>query len=124
MLTLHPLKLSDREVATCFLYLEGNVTLYVYIYGSTALVDLDRFFSFLIYTQSVGLLGRGISQSQGRYLHEEQHKHRRNAHTDTHVSSGLRTHDPSVRADEGSSFLIPRGHCDYLSVTQFLDIVT
>jgi hypothetical protein len=26
-------------------------------------------FSFLIYTQSVGLLGRGISPSQGRYLH-------------------------------------------------------
>jgi hypothetical protein len=31
------------------------------IYGSTALVDLLRFFSFLVYTQSVGLLGRGIS---------------------------------------------------------------
>jgi hypothetical protein len=26
------------------------------------------------YTQSVGLLGRGISPSQGRYLHTEQHK--------------------------------------------------
>jgi hypothetical protein len=25
----------------------------------------------LIYTQSVGLLGRGISLSQGRYLHTE-----------------------------------------------------
>jgi hypothetical protein len=32
-------------------------------------------FNFLIYTQSVGLLGRGISQLQGRYLHTEQHKH-------------------------------------------------
>jgi hypothetical protein len=32
-------------------------------------VDLGRFFSFLIYTQSVGLLGRGISPSQGRCLH-------------------------------------------------------
>jgi hypothetical protein len=29
------------------------------IYGSTALVDLGRFFSFLLSTQSVGLLGRG-----------------------------------------------------------------
>jgi hypothetical protein len=36
------------------------------IYVSTALVDLGRFFSFLIYTQSVGLLGRGISPSRGR----------------------------------------------------------
>jgi hypothetical protein len=40
-------------------------------YGSTALVGFGRFFSFLIYTQSVGLLGRGISQSQGHYLHAE-----------------------------------------------------
>jgi hypothetical protein len=40
-------------------------------YGCTALVDLDRFFSFLILTQSVGLLGRGVSLSQGHYLHTE-----------------------------------------------------
>jgi hypothetical protein len=32
------------------------------------------FFSFFIYTQSVVLLGRGISQPHGRYLHTEQHK--------------------------------------------------
>jgi hypothetical protein len=50
------------------------------VYGATALVVLGRFFSFLIYTHSVGLLGRGISLSQGRYLHTEQHKHRINAH--------------------------------------------
>jgi hypothetical protein len=34
-------------------------------------LDLGRFFSFLIYTLLVGLLGRGISQPQGRYLHTE-----------------------------------------------------
>jgi hypothetical protein len=38
-------------------------------YGSTALVYLDRFTSFLIYTQSVGLIRQEISPSQGRYLH-------------------------------------------------------
>jgi hypothetical protein len=43
------------------------------IYGFTALVDLSRFFSFLTYTQSAGLLGRGISPLQGRYLHTKQH---------------------------------------------------
>jgi hypothetical protein len=48
-------------------------------YGSTALVDLDRFFSFLIYTKPLGLLGLGIRKSQGRYLHIGQHKHRINA---------------------------------------------
>jgi hypothetical protein len=36
------------------------------IYGPTALVDLNRFFSFLIYSQPVGNLGRGINPSQGR----------------------------------------------------------
>jgi hypothetical protein len=45
-----------------------------YFCGSTALVGLGRFFSSLIYKQSVGLLGRRISRSQGRYLHTEQHK--------------------------------------------------
>jgi hypothetical protein len=54
--------------------------LYLSINGSIALVDLGRFFSNLIHTQSVGLLGWEISPSQGRYLHREQHKHRLNAH--------------------------------------------
>jgi hypothetical protein len=41
------------------------------------------FISFVIFfTQTVGLLGRGISPSQGRYLHTGQHKHRLNAYTD------------------------------------------
>jgi hypothetical protein len=45
---------------------------YLSVCGSTALVDLGRFFSFLICTQSVGVHGRGISLSQGRYLHTEE----------------------------------------------------
>jgi hypothetical protein len=32
------------------------------------------------FSQSVGLLGRAISPSQGRYLNTGQHKHRINAH--------------------------------------------
>jgi hypothetical protein len=44
---------------------------------------------------------RGISSSQGRYLH-----------TDTRALSGIRTHDPSVLASEDSSCLKPRSHCD------------
>jgi hypothetical protein len=39
------------------------------------------FFSFVINTQSVGLFGRGISPSQGRYLYTERHKHRINKQT-------------------------------------------
>jgi hypothetical protein len=51
------------------------------IYGSTVLsLDLGRFFNFLILYSRQQLLGRGISPSQGRYLHKEQHKQRINAH--------------------------------------------
>jgi hypothetical protein len=60
-------------------------------------------FSFLIRRQSVGLLGRGISPSQGRYLY----KHRIN--TNIHALSGIRTH---VRRGEDDSCFRPRGHCD------------
>jgi hypothetical protein len=43
--------------------------IYLWIYSPS--LDLCRYFSFLIYTQSVGLLGRGISPLQGSYLHTE-----------------------------------------------------
>jgi hypothetical protein len=77
------------------------------------LLGLRLFFSFVIFfTQSVGLLGRGISPSQGRCLHTGQHKHRIKTHTDVHALSVIRTHDPSFWASEDSSGLTPRGHCD------------
>jgi hypothetical protein len=47
---------------------------------SIALWALDAFLVFWSYTQSVGLLGRGISPSQGRYLHTRQHEHWISAH--------------------------------------------
>jgi hypothetical protein len=47
---------------------------------SIAFVNLSRFFSFLFYTQSLGLLGGGISPSQGPYLHTGQYKHRIKSH--------------------------------------------
>jgi hypothetical protein len=67
-----------------------------------------------LFRQQVGLLGNGVSPSQGRYLHTELHKHRIHAHTDIHALSRIRTHDPSVRASEDSSCLRSRGHCDRL----------
>jgi hypothetical protein len=87
------------------------VSLCLSICGSTALVNLVRSLSFLIYTQSVRPLGLGISPSQGRYLHTEQHNHRINAHKNQCLE-WIRTHDPSARASEGGSCLRPRGHCD------------
>jgi hypothetical protein len=57
------------------------LSIYLSIYGSTALCwTLAAFSVSWSYTQSVGLLGRGISLSQGRYLHAQQHKHRINAY--------------------------------------------
>jgi hypothetical protein len=50
------------------------------IWGAISDERTGRFFSFLIYIQSVGFLGRKISPSQGRYLHTEQHKHIINVH--------------------------------------------
>jgi hypothetical protein len=78
-----------------------------------SLLGPGLFFSFvIIFTQTVGPLGRVISPSQGRYLHTRQHKHRIDANTDIHALSGIRTNDPSVRASEGSSCLRLRGHRD------------
>jgi hypothetical protein len=75
----------------------------------------------LVQLQTVGLLGRVISSSQGLYLNTEQHKHRINAyihtHTHTHTPnihalSGIRIHDPGFRASEDSTCLRPLGYRD------------
>jgi hypothetical protein len=67
-------KLTQRKAHLLYSLLAGKWS------RSTVVVDLDHFSSFLIYTQSVGLLGRGISLSQGRHLQTEQHKRRINTH--------------------------------------------
>jgi hypothetical protein len=48
--------------------------MYLSIYGSTAFVDLVRFFSFLIYTQSIGLLGRGSAYRTTHRTTQTQNK--------------------------------------------------
>jgi hypothetical protein len=62
---------------------------YLSIYLSKALQSFVRpwplFCDIILYTQSVGLLGREISPSQGLYLYTEQHKHRINAHRHPHL---------------------------------------
>jgi hypothetical protein len=65
-----------------------------------------------LFRQSVGLLGRGISPLQGPYLHKEQQT--QNKRTHIHAMSGIRAHDPSVRAGEDGSCFRPRGSCDRL----------
>jgi hypothetical protein len=74
------------------------------------------------YPQSVGLLGRGISPSQGLYLQTELTHNS----TDIHALSGIRTHDPNVPANEDVSCLRPRGHCNrqYCVLFSFLFAAT
>jgi hypothetical protein len=50
------------------------LSVYLYIFDLwlySLLLDLGRFFSFVISSQSAGLLGRGISSSQGLYINTE-----------------------------------------------------
>jgi hypothetical protein len=87
--------------------------LFIHQWFYSPLLGPGLFFNVvIIFTQTVGLLGRGISLSQGRYLHTGQYKHRINAHTDIHALSEFRKHDPSVRESEDSSCLRPHCHCD------------
>jgi hypothetical protein len=83
---------------------------YGYYYGSTALRwALVAFSVSWSYTQSVRLLGRGISPSQDPYLHTEQHKHRIYAHR--HPWLEWDSNPRSQRSNERRQFM-PRGHYD------------
>jgi len=65
-----------------------------------------------IFGHLVGLLGWGISPSQGHYLHRTaQH---RKLLTNIHVLSGIQTHDPSVQAVEDHMCLRLHSHWDWL----------
>jgi hypothetical protein len=64
-----------------------------------------------LYKELVGPLGRVISPVV-RPLPAQDHTNTEETRTDIHASSGIRTHDPSVRAGEDISWLRPHGHCD------------
>jgi hypothetical protein len=82
------------------------------IYGSTVyLLDLGRFFSFLI-LYIVGRTPCKGDQLVARSLPTHRTTHTQNKNTDIHAFSGIRTHDPSVQTNEDNSCLRPRGHCD------------
>jgi hypothetical protein len=69
-------------------------------------------FQFLdLFTKSVGLLGRVISPSQGRYLHTEQHKLNKRTQTSMLWFGSEPTIPVFERATEGSC-LRRCGHCD------------
>jgi hypothetical protein len=62
----------------CITHKSGAINLSIYLSMALQPLGPGRFFT---YTQSVGLLGREISPSQGRYLHTEQHKQNKRTQT-------------------------------------------
>jgi hypothetical protein len=64
-------------------------------------------FTFLVLGSRYDSLDGGSARRKAA-TYTGQHKHRINAHTNTHASSGIWTLDPSVRASEDSSILRPR----------------
>jgi hypothetical protein len=90
------------------IYLSICLSIYLFYSHFGALAAFSVSWSF---TQSVGILGRGISPSQGRCQHTEDHKHRINAdkHPCVKWDSNLR---PQCFSEQDISFLRPRGHWD------------
>jgi hypothetical protein len=81
-LSVLDLFLCDTSVRTtqtvCYLFISFHLSVALQPPFFWALPLLQ--FRNLFFTQSVGLLGRGISPSQGRYLRTGQQKHRTNGH--------------------------------------------
>jgi hypothetical protein len=80
---------SDKTESICVLYEFAmlltkenyRLSIHLCIYGSTALYwSLAAFSVSWPFTQSVGLLGRGISPLHGCYLHTQDSTNRINAH--------------------------------------------
>jgi hypothetical protein len=102
-LSIPPSLPPSPPLTTCCSHLEHRAS-----------VKLFVSLQFLNLTQTVGLLGRGISPSQGSYLHTNR------INTNIHTLSGIRTHDLSVRSGEDISCLRPRDHRDRRQTYQFL----
>jgi hypothetical protein len=77
------------------------------------LLDLSHFISFLI-LYTVGRTRWTEDKPIGRPLptHRTTQTQNKCTQSSIHALSGIRTHDPSVRASEDSLLLRPRGHCD------------
>jgi hypothetical protein len=104
---------SNRQNFLHFKFLSTASCVYSFIYssinGSTAPIEPWLLLQFrnLFYTDGRTPWTSDQLVARPRYLHTGEHKDRLNAHTDIHASSGIRTHDPSVRANEDSSCLRP-----------------
>jgi hypothetical protein len=73
---------------------------------------LANLFQFLDHTHIRQDSLDGGSARRKTFTYTQGKPNRINTHTDIHASSGIRTQHLSVSADESSSRLRPRGHCD------------
>jgi hypothetical protein len=90
--------MKQALLATCFMLFFFLIFI-IFFYISMALPARSRLCPLIKFSnhfsQTVGLLGRVISPSQGLYLNKGQHKHRINAYTHTH------THTPNIHVLSG-----------------------
>jgi hypothetical protein len=86
-------------------------------------IKLSVHFGLLDLRQSVGLLGRVISSSQGLYLYINIEK-RTHTNTKHPCLDKIRTHDPGFRASEDSACLRPLGYRDRLCTYNFTNYQT
>jgi hypothetical protein len=108
-------EIRNMHLQSCRLRWHGwqllSVITRYFVTGSTAPLGPGLwFFSFMIILQTIGLLRRMISSSQGLYLNTGQHKHI--YITNIYALCGIGTHDSSFRASVESSCLRPLGYCD------------
>jgi hypothetical protein len=109
---------TDSSSTTKLLPLSFIIIIIIIIIIITTTMALQPFvgrwplFNFLILYR-VGRTPWTGDQPVARPLptHRTTQTQKKAQNTDIHVLSGIRTHDPSVRASEGSSCLRLRGHC-------------
>jgi hypothetical protein len=100
--------LQIRQHTHIYIY---NTYYYQWLY--IPLLGLGRSLSFFILYRVGGLLGRGISPAQGRYLHTGQHKCRINAHKHPYFEWDSNTQSRYLSARRAyASCLTPLGQCD------------
>jgi hypothetical protein len=77
----------------------GTVSVYLSMTLQTFLLNLDCFFSILI-VYTIGVTPWTENQAVARPVPTQNNIKTEYMHTDIHTLSGIRTHDPSVRASE------------------------
>jgi hypothetical protein len=105
--------LSWKRKPTLLCYSSKSYTNKYFICLYSPLLDLDRFFSFLILHTVRKTPWRG-DQPVARPLltHRTTETRKKRTQYRLHALSGTRTQDPKVRTSEDSSCLRPCGHCD------------